>query len=328
MKIESNIWHLITRKLTHQIDRDGDEELKQELNSDSSLHKACEIVDHSQVSFDAQLVQKSMNRTWEKIATGMQKEDKSNKHLYVKIKRYVAAAACVALILTTGFITHMFLDKTEILSVVNHGNLAYLIALPDSSKVWLGSGAKLEYPDNMATHKREVTLEGEAFFEVKKDNGRPFKVSTDIVEITVLGTRFDVRTNKNSQTAEVILESGSVKLAEQGNLSENIILKPGERGTVSKLKGIEVCNVDVHLYTAWKDDYLNIESLMLGDVIFMLSQRYHVPIKINGDALKKEIFSGRFDKDQSLEEILDAISLLIPLHYQKKPDGTYLIAPQ
>jgi transmembrane sensor len=186
----------------------------------------------------------------------------------------------------------------------------------------------LKYPDKLSARNREVYLDGEAFFDVKKDNGRTFQVVTELVEVKVLGTRFDVRVSEEDNMAEVVLESGSVKLNERNKAEDGVILRPGEMGRVSRQSGIEVRHVDLQLYTTWKDKYMNIESQKMENVMFMLSKRYHTEIRIEGEELKAEIFSGRFDIDQSLENIFETIDLITPIHYQQQPDGTYLVTPK
>lgn len=93
-----------------------------------------------------------------------------------------------------------------------------------------GGGSSLKYHDKLSARNREVYLDGEAFFDVKKDNGRTFQVVTELVEVKVLGTRFDVRVSEEDNMAEVVLESGSVKLNERNKAEDGVILRPGKWG--------------------------------------------------------------------------------------------------
>lgn len=251
-----------------------------------------------------------------------------NRRLTLTFRRCAVAASIAVLLALCGFLGHQFFSKPDMLIVMNQGKEALLFTLPDESQVWLGGGAILRYPDKLTGRNREVYLEGEAFFDVKKDNGRTFQVLTDVVEVTVLGTRFDVKALKTENTAEVVLESGSVKLNERNNTEEAVVLRPGEMGRVNQQSGIEVRHVDLQLYTTWKDKYMNIESQKMENVMFMLSKRYHTEIRIEGEELKAEIFSGRFDIEQSLENIFETINLITPIHFQQQPDGTYLVTPK
>ena len=244
------------------------------------------------------------------------------------IRRCAVAASIAVLCVLGGVLGYQLWAKPDMLIVMNQGKEALLFTLPDNSKVWLGGGSSLKYPDKLSARNREVYLDGEAFFDVKKDNGRTFQVVTELVEVKVLGTRFDVRVSEEDNMAEVVLESGSVKLNERNKAEDGVILRPGEMGRVSRQSGIEVRHVDLQLYTTWKDKYMNIESQKMENVMFMLSKRYHTEIRIEGEELKAEIFSGRFDIDQSLENIFETIDLITPIHYQQQPDGTYLVTPK
>lgn len=322
----NKIWDLLAKRTDHSLSREEEEQLQQLLKEDSSLQRASHLVDTSRVDLDSYLVEEAMSSTWNKIETGMKKG--KNRRLTLTFRRCAVAASIAVLLALGGFLGHQFFSKPDMLIVMNQGKEALLFTLPDESQVWLGGGAILRYPDKLTGRNREVYLEGEAFFDVKKDNGRIFQVLTDVVEVTVLGTRFDVKALKTENTAEVVLESGSVKLNERNNTEEAVVLRPGEMGRVNQQSGIEVRHVDLQLYTTWKDKYMNIESQKMENVMFMLSKRYHTEIRIEGEELKAEIFSGRFDIEQSLENIFETINLITPIHFQQQPDGTYLVTPK
>ncbi|MDC2613760.1 MULTISPECIES: FecR family protein [Bacteroides] len=326
MKENSNIWDLLAKRTDHSLSKEEEEALERLLEEDASLHRASRLVDESQVKMDTHLLEETMNRTWDKVETGMKTEKKHRSMLL--IRRYAAAACIATLFILGGLLGYQTWSKPDMLIVMNQGKEALLFTLPDNSKVWLGGGSRLKYPDKLSARGREVYLEGEAFFDVKKDNGRTFQVITDVVEVTVLGTRFDVKVSKSEKMAEVVLESGSVQLNECNETGEGVILRPGEMGRVRQQSGIEVHHVDLQLYTTWKDKYMNIESQKMENVMFMLSKRYHTEIRIEGDDLKEEIFSGRFDIEQTLDNIFETIRQMTPIHYQKQADGTYLVTPK
>lgn len=326
MKENSNIWDLLAKRTDHSLSKEEEEALERLLEEDASLRRASRLVDESQVKMNTHLLEETMNRTWDKVEVGMRTEKKHRSMLL--IRRYAAAACIATLFVLGGLLGYQTWSKPDMLIVMNQGKEALLFTLPDNSKVWLGGGSRLKYPDKLSARDREVYLEGEAFFDVKKDNGRTFQVITDVVEVTVLGTRFDVKVSKSEKMAEVVLESGSVQLNECNETSEGVVLRPGEMGRVKQQSGIEVHHVDLQLYTTWKDKYMNIESQKMENVMFMLSKRYHTKIRIEGDDLKEEIFSGRFDIEQTLDNIFETISQMTPIHYQQQADGTYLVTPK
>jgi ferric-dicitrate binding protein FerR (iron transport regulator) len=326
MKEDSSIWSLLAKRTDHSLSKEEEEALEQMLREEASLQRVSRLVDDLQVNMDIKQAEKVMNRTWRRIESGM----KADRKLRLKlIARRCAVAASIALLCVLGGVLgYQLWARPDILIVMNQGKEALLFTLPDNSKVWLGGGSSLKYPDKLSGRNREVYLDGEAFFDVKKDNGRTFQVVTELVEVMVLGTRFDVRVSKADHMAEVVLESGSVKLNERDKTENGVILRPGEMGRISRQSGIEVRHVDLQLYTTWKDKYMNIESQKMENVMFMLSKRYHTEICIEGEELKTEIFSGRFDIDQSLENIFETIDLITPIRFQKQPDGTYLVTPK
>ena len=103
--------------------------------------------------------------------------------------------------------------------------------MPDSSIVWLNSGTTLTYRDNFSEHRREVILNGEAFFKVAHNDKLPFDVCCNDVVISVLGTEFDVNAYPESGKVSVALESGKVVLSHNRIESFNYTLKPGELAT-------------------------------------------------------------------------------------------------
>lgn len=326
MKENSNIWDLLAKRTDHSLSKEEEEVLERLLEEDASLHRASRLMDESQVKVDIHLLEETMSRTWDKVEAGM-KTEKKHRSMFI-IRRYAVAACIATLFVLGGLLGYQVWSRPDMLIVMNQGKEALLFTLPDNSKVWLGGGSRLKYPDKLSARNREVYLDGEAFFDVKKDNGRTFQVVTKLVEVRVLGTRFDVRVSEEDNMAEVVLESGSVRLNERNKAEDGVVLRPGEMGRVSRKSGIEVRHVDLQLYTTWKDKYMNIESQKMENVMFMLSKRYHTEIRIEGEDLKAEIFSGRFDIDQSLENIFETINLITPIHFQQQPDGTYLVTPK
>src|SRR5882757_576539 len=101
--------------------------------------------------------------------------------------------------------------------------------LPDGSKLWLNAGAKVKYAENFSNGRRELTLEGEAFFDVKHDPDHPFIIHTGKLDVKVLGTSFNIKAYPNDSTMETTLIKGKVEIDFQGNPQSNIVLQPNEK---------------------------------------------------------------------------------------------------
>lgn len=232
-----------------------------------------------------------------------------------------AAAACI-LVLLCGVWILSSKGSVERITVRNDSDKQSHLILPDGSGVWLYCGAEISYPEEFRDNLRDVELDGEAYFDVVRDETSPFIVTSDLLEVEVLGTRFNVESDGTS--AQVVLESGSVNLGriEDGRVVRKVLLHPGELGRVECGDDrITVEEVDVQLYTSWKDIYLNVKSQRFEDVMTMLAKRYNTSIRIADRKLCDERFSGRFSQEQTLEEIFDIINRMIPIRYNQTDDG-------
>lgn len=226
-----------------------------------------------------------------------------------------SAAACIAIFVTGHRLFRD--DRSEWITVANLTDGQRHLILPDGSAVWLNDGATLRYPQQFEKNGREVRLDGEAFFDIVRDETSPFVVRSELLLVEVLGTRFNV--DASDRRAQVVLESGSVNLArlENDRIVRQVMLHPGEAGQVcSSHDGIDVEQVDLMLYTSWKDYFLVVKSQCLGDVARMLAKRYRTDIRIDDARIRSERFSGRFSQDQTLDEIFGVIDLMMPIDYR------------
>lgn len=228
----------------------------------------------------------------------------------------ISVAACIALVLAFTVSSHLVRQEEWIVVTNDTGSQDHLI-LPDGSGVWLYYGASISYPEHFEKNRRDIRLTGEAFFDVVADRTRPFVVETPLLEVEVLGTRFNL--SASDEAAQVVLESGSVNLGrlEAGEVVRQVLLKPGEMAEVSSRDdGIAVSEVDLQLYLSWKDKYLTVRSQRLEDVMRMLSKSYNTTIRIADRTLCEERLSGRFDQRQPLETIFRIIDSVMPICYE------------
>ncbi len=113
-----------------------------------------------------------------------------------------------------------------------NGSKSHLV-LPDGTLVWLNAGSRIVYDKNFGAALREVSLTGEAFFDVARNAEKPFLIHTARIDIKVLGTRFNVRSYPTDQTTEATLIRGSIEVSIKDRPSEKIILKPNEKLVVA-----------------------------------------------------------------------------------------------
>ncbi|GAJ01847.1 unnamed protein product, partial [marine sediment metagenome] len=242
---------------------------------------------------------------------------------------------------------------------VNKGQKSQII-LTDGTKVWLNSETILKYPSEFNDMKREVFLEGEAFFEVqKKDIKIPFIVKTSEIDIKVLGTSFNVMAYSDEETIETTLVEGSVCIIRKNLKSahaQEIFLKPNQKVTLLK-KGSQVIlseietekptlikstktiqpisptekeqifispKVDIELHTAWKNDRLIFQSETFENICYKLERWYDVKIHVQNEGLKKYRYTGKFIHKETINQVLEILNLTTPINYTFKQNDLYI----
>lgn len=183
----------------------------------------------------------------------------------------------------------------------------YQMHLPDGTQVWLNAGSSITYPLCFATDIREVSIEGEAFFEVKKDQTRPFVVRADQTSITVLGTQFNVSVYPEDTHVETTLIEGSVRLQKGETVR---LLKPGQQASISKEKDqhIAVRSVDTEEITAWKNGYFYFQDEDIKSAMDKIGRWYDVDIAYK-DKLSQRGLDGTISRMENLDQLLKALEL-------------------
>ena len=190
------------------------------------------------------------------------------------------------------------------------------VLLPDSSTVYLNSQAKLKYPTHFAKERR-VYLDGEAYFVVRKQNGKRFIVHTvSEAEVEVLGTEFNVKTNR--QGASTTLVSGAVKfISRTADKKERaVLIQPGQKISYDAETGkSKVEEVDIEREIGWKDGKIVLEDCPLQEALDILSKKYHVTFRIINDELQNSRFTGTI-KNQGVEQIIKNLSISCRFNYR------------
>lgn len=194
------------------------------------------------------------------------------------------------------------------------------ILLADGTQVWLNSGSKLVYPAHFSESKREVFLEGEAYFEVSTDKSKPFFVKTENFEVKVLGTKFGVQAYQNESNQNTVLLEGKVSLSTgKGIFGEEYELQPNQKAVVSgQDKVISIAEVrDAHSYIDWVHGYLNLEDENFQGLVNRISRYYNLEIEINTTVPNSRL-SGKLDLKDDPKRILDGLSKIYHVTYEQK----------
>ncbi len=228
-----------------------------------------------------------------------------------------AAIIVVSLLIGSAFTQFFFSQNTvEQFSKVEvpYGQTSKL-TLHDGTEVWLNSGTSLTYP-NQFKGKREVFLEGEAFFKVTKNKRLPFFVETDKLQVKVLGTSFNLSAYEEDKSHSLILIEGKVNLNKHNGqfLTE---LSPGEMAIIED-RAIRIKEVETSYYSSWIDGKLVFSCAPLVDIAKKLERSYNVKIQFENKELEGIQFTGTFLKYKPIEQILQAIKIIVPIDYEIK----------
>lgn len=199
----------------------------------------------------------------------------------------------------------------------------YKITLSDGTTVQLNSASQLRFPVLFDEQKREVYLTGEAFFDVQKDENRPFYVIADGVRIRVYGTLFNVNTHDKEYVQTVLVE-GSVSLsAEQGG--QEYQMKPSQLGEYRRADAsVSVKTVDVEPYVAWKDGFFVFENQSMEQIMTTLCRWYDVDVYYDDEPLKRLHFTGHVRRYDKIDNILRAIKSAVGLTFTIKDRTIYI----
>lgn len=199
------------------------------------------------------------------------------------------------------------------------------ILLSDGTMVWLNAGSKLIFPQKFTGNKRKVFLKGEAFFDVFKNKDIPFIVSTDQINVTVHGTKFNMRDNDSDNDTEVVLVEGAVSLKENrvmNFLNKEIFLNPNQKAVYNKTENkINVeSNIDVSYYISWKEGLLEFKRESIVTVFNRLSRFYNVRFITESSVNMNMKFSGKLDLKESLEDVLKVVADVAPVTFRIDQD--------
>lgn len=184
----------------------------------------------------------------------------------------------------------------------------YKVRLADGTLVYLNSATRMKYPVKFDEKERKVYLSGEAYFEVAKDPERPFFVEMEGVEVRVYGTSFNVNTHQKGNI-QTVLVKGSIGVKVLSSGMESVI-RPGQMAEFKQGNTkVDVKEVNVAVYTDWKDGIFRFENQRLEDILTVLSNWYDVEVFYQTVSVKELHFSGYMERYKDVSVILEAITL-------------------
>lgn len=282
---------------------------------------------------DGVLTEEVQDRIFRQIKARMQTvELPVSKQPVVKgfrLARLGRYAAAIILCIGIGIASHLYtrqsllVNSKEYVVEADKGQRAS-ITLPDGTKVWLNSHTRLSYTANYGVEERTVSLTGEAYFEVAKDKEHRFIVKTEMMDVEALGTSFNVKAYEEDANITATLFTGSVRVNTSGG---EVVLLPNQQVQYSRLeRKLKVEMPDNSLYAnMWRDNELAFESETFENIAVVLNRMYNVQIKFETEKIKQYRFSGVI-KNNSLDNVIEIISLTTPITYKYRGDTIILSA--
>jgi ferric-dicitrate binding protein FerR (iron transport regulator) len=246
----------------------------------------------------------------------------------LRLWRNLAAAAAIAAIFIGLYLEWPVLQNrlhpAQLVVLNVPVNQKKQITLADGSQVWVNAGSELKYPKSFTGKTREVSLSGEAYFDIQHDAAKPFIIHTGNVLTTVLGTAFNIKENQNNHTIEVTVTRGKVSVANGAKLLG--VLTPNQQISFNISKDEVVKEtVDIKQVIAWQQSDLHFEDVTFADAIIQLQQRFNVKISFGNEKLKNCRFTGTSLNGENLDKILKVICAFNHAAYQTQQDGSILI---
>lgn len=284
-----------------------------------------------------------LERHWESYESGSPLSEKKKALLYRNLQHRMRArkpirirtfwtqiAAGILLMLSVGLSVMFYTQQQELRRltscnvVIRSGEAPSSVILPDGTKVQLNTRSSLTYRQDFGRGERRVRLSGEGYFDVKRDEAKQFVVQTSFIDITVLGTSFNVYAYEDKDFLEMALVEGSVRVNTLQPPYKTLHASPHEKITYHKQTGeltLEATSNCVE--TAWKEDVLRFQHTSMHEVLRSLERKFGVVIRTSGIANLDDTYTGTFRK-ATLGNILDVLKQHYGFTYIRRNDTIHI----
>lgn len=236
-----------------------------------------------------------------------------NNNKVIPLQWFAGAVATIIALIIGGIYLFNLTDKTEQFNtiMVPAGQRINLI-LSDNTNLWLNSNTEFRYPTEFSKDNRTVYLDGEAYFEVSKNEKKPFIVKTYQGEIHVTGTSFNVEAYSKYNSFETSLFEGGVDIYKEN--SKLASLKPNEIGTLKNNELLITGIIDKDNYL-WREGLIAFNNKKLEEVLIDLEKYFNVDIHISSSCLPKHTYTGKFRQSDGVIYALRVLQRSINFKY-------------
>jgi ferric-dicitrate binding protein FerR (iron transport regulator) len=250
---------------------------------------------------------------WQNHSGEEKVESRSKRKLHIFTPRVLKEALKIAAVFLLGFLVfRVFHEQPLVPDPVNQtiyvpaGQRAEIV-LADGSKVWLNANTTFTFPSVFQEGSREVTLQGEGYFDVAHDISKPFRVKTGYYDIRVSGTEFNVRAYPGRQDFEVSLISGSVEVTKP-DAEKGVMLKPDEM-IFMKDNRLFKSGITHSGYFLWKDGIISFDDETFHEIVRKLELYFDLRIDVKNDRALRYRYTGKFRSKDGVEHILKVLQL-------------------
>ncbi len=304
-------WERMTKYLSNELNLDEKllfEEWAQEIDNKNLLKEMNTNIE--QFDETDYLFEKTTDQAWDELHSRIKQEEKVEipNDKYPLFKTLYRVAAVSIIVLGLSWILVNLTDDSQTLATEFSQTE---IILPDGSSVSLNANSKLIYPKTFKGDRRRVELIGEAYFDITSNPDKPFIIFANNAEIKVLGTEFNVLSNKELNEVEVLVESGVVSLSSKNNTSKSLLLKKGDFGVFKDnlLTKAKVLNPN---YLSWKTKVMDFRNENLHSVLDVINHTYGTQIVLKTEPLKDLKLTSKYE-NINLDTLLQSICIAFDL---------------
>ncbi|XOV94097.1 MAG: FecR family protein [Bacteroidota bacterium] len=249
------------------------------------------------------------------------------------IRRFYTIAATLLIIASVSFYVSLFIPQfngegKQQLSKVEEGNplviqntpnkRMFRTRLEDGSFVHLNAVSSISYPKHFSENKREVEISGEAYFDVQRDEQRPFSIKVKDYTIQVLGTSFNIKAYEDESNFSVTVESGSVNVRFNSGEIQPVILTKNQKLFYNQLDNtLEINTVNPDHEMSWRKGILRFNSTPLGEVEKMLERWYGVEVIIEDESIYEKSLTG-VHQNENIRSVLESLTYATGTEYEIK----------
>ncbi len=269
-------------------------------------------------------------------------DQKVNQQLLPSGKRFLrlvwaAAAAVIIFSIGLAWVWHALMNRNDVRNqkltyneiIVPVGEKSQII-LSDGTHVWINSGSRFRYPLCFGRDSRDVSLEGEAYFDVSKGE-KTFTVNTHDARIQVLGTAFNVKSYPEDKKTQTTVIRGLVRVMSKEKGAEPVLIGPEQMAIIKDepqkalksgdIQGLSVVDkVNTNAITSWKDQLLIFADETFEDIAIKMERWYNIKVRIEDENLKKQRYTGKFVNNETVYQVLEAIEVTTPIRYSIQED--------